>query len=140
MTPSCLRLCEKSKRLIPILVFENQTGNESMEISFLSRGGKVPGREAKAHQRDSVVCEQENRCRLLSVVSRGETPRAASRCGTCHRSPELQPGPSTTKRSRRMSCVSIITTLLCKKSVACGKLSCPGSPAPPGASHKGPSL
>jgi len=83
MAPSCLRLCEKSKRLIPILVFENQTGNESMEISFLLRGGKVPVHEARARQRDSVVCEQENRCRFLSVVSRGETPRAASLCGTC---------------------------------------------------------
>jgi hypothetical protein len=59
--------------------------------------------------------------------------------GTCHRSPELQPGPSTTKRSRRMSSVSIIT-LLCNRSLACGELSFPGFPAPPGASHEGPSL
>jgi hypothetical protein len=38
-----------------------------------------------------------------------------------------------------MSCVSILT-LLCKRSLACGELSFPGSPAPPGASYEGPSL
>ena len=65
--------------MTPILVFENQTGNESMEIPFLFRRGQAPGREAKARQRDSVVCEQENGCRFLNVVSRGETPRAAKR-------------------------------------------------------------
>jgi hypothetical protein len=79
MTPSCLRLCEESKRLTPILVFENQTGKWSTKIPFLFRGGQAPGREANARQQDSVVCEQKNRCRFLNVVSRGETPRAAKR-------------------------------------------------------------
>jgi hypothetical protein len=50
-----------------------------MKISFLFRGEQVPGREANARQQDSVVCEQENRCRFLNIVSRGETPRAAKR-------------------------------------------------------------
>jgi hypothetical protein len=48
-----------------------------MEIPFLFRGGQMPEREANARQRDSVVCEQENRCRFLNVVSSGETPRTA---------------------------------------------------------------
>jgi hypothetical protein len=48
-----------------------------MKIFFLFRGGQAPGREANARQRDSVACEQENRCRFLNVVSRRETPRAA---------------------------------------------------------------
>lgn len=50
-----------------------------MEIPFLFRGEQAPGREARSRQQHSVVCEQENGCRFLNVVSRGGTPRAAKR-------------------------------------------------------------
>ena len=49
-----------------------------MKMSFLFRGEQAPGREANARQRDLLVCEKENRCRFLNVVSRGETPRATT--------------------------------------------------------------
>lgn len=81
-----------------------------------------------------------NRCGKRDSRSAGfERRRAASQSRNMPPRPRTTARDTTIKRSRRTTCVSLIT-LLCEKSPARGARSVPGSPAPPGASHEGPDL